>query len=244
METSEFIRVLDREGRTLADAAEAAGVDSAVPTCPGWRVRDLLEHTGSVHRWARAYVAEGIPERRPREAAPELDGPKLVEWFREGHRLLVDTLAAAPAGIECFTFLPAAPAPLAFWARRQAHETSVHRYDAESATGAEPAPVDAGFAADGIDEILRGFHARAKSRVRTERPRVLRVRATDVDDAVWTVRLSAEPAVTERADTGDADCELTGPARVLYLALWNRVPFPEVRGDGSLAALWTERSGI
>jgi len=243
MNTSDFLRALDHEGRALAAAAEAAGVDSAVPTCPGWRVRELVEHTGSVHRWARAYVCEGIAQRRPLTPAPELDGPRLLEWYREGHRLLVDTLTDAPPDVDCFAFLPA-PSPLAFWARRQAHETAVHRYDAESATGARPAPVTAEFAADGIDEILRGFHARAKSRVRTDAPRVLRVRATDVDDAVWTVRLSDGPPVTERTGTGPADCELTGPAPVLYLALWNRVPFPSVEGDASLAELWSRHSAI
>ncbi|NEC73671.1 hypothetical protein G3I25_19170, partial [Streptomyces rochei] len=60
----------------------------------------------------------------------------------------------------------------------------------------------------------------------------------------WTVRLSAEPPVTERAAAGDADCELSGPASRLYSALWNRRPVPEVAGDASLAALWREKSGV
>ena len=34
--------------------------------------------------------------------------------------------------MRCFAFLPA-PSPLAFWARRQAHETGIHRADVESA---------------------------------------------------------------------------------------------------------------
>ncbi|MET8976650.1 maleylpyruvate isomerase family mycothiol-dependent enzyme [Streptomyces sp. NPDC004539] len=246
MQTTEFIHALDREGLALAAAAETAGVDSTVPTCPGWRVRELVEHTGAVHRWARAYVTEGFAARRPLPEVPRLDGPELLEWFRDGHRLLVAALTDAPPDVDCFAFLPA-PSPLAFWARRQAHETAVHRYDAESATGAQPAPVTAEFAVDGIDEILRGFHARERSRVRTEPPRVLRVHATasnDSGDAVWTVRLSAGPPVTERADTAEPDCELSGPAPELYLALWNRQPFPEVRGDAALAALWTERSAV
>lgn len=81
------------------------------------------------------------------------------------------------------------------------------------------------FAADGIDELLRGFHARPKSRVRTDEPRVLRVRANDTDGAVWTVRLTREPPAAEYGDAGDADCEVSGPAARLYLALWNRLPF-------------------
>ncbi|MDX3639588.1 maleylpyruvate isomerase family mycothiol-dependent enzyme [Streptomyces sp. MB09-02B] len=264
------MRALDEEGRLLATAARKAGTDAEVPTCPSWRVRDLVRHTGAVHRWATAFVAEKHPTPRPLPDGPEeLDGDALLTWFEEGHRGLLDTLRAAPADLACWSFLPA-PSPLAFWARRQAHETAVHRADAESALGDAPGapPVEpvvgpsvnsaadpaakiapnlpADFAVDGIDELLLGFHARPKSRVRTATPRVLRVRATDTD-AVWTVRLSSGPPVAERVDVSrapDADCEITGPASRLHLALWNRLPFPAVLGDPALAGLWRETSGI
>ncbi|MFI9803848.1 maleylpyruvate isomerase family mycothiol-dependent enzyme [Streptomyces sp. NPDC052301] len=246
METADFLQTLDREGRLLAAAAAEAGTDAKVPTCPEWQVRDLLRHTGAVHRWAAAFVADGRAEPRPLGEAPDLDGAELVTWYRDSHRLLVDTLAAAPDDVECWTFLPApSPSPLAFWTRRQAHETTVHRHDAEAARGGSPSPVATDFAVDGIDELLRGFHARPRSRVRTEGTRVLRVRAVDAGaDAVWTVRLTAEPPVTVRAATGEAEAELSGAADQLYLALWNRVPLPSATGDQSLAALWREKSGI
>ncbi|MFB7084941.1 maleylpyruvate isomerase family mycothiol-dependent enzyme [Streptomyces sp. NPDC056296] len=243
METATFIEILDREGVLLAAAAESAGADAKVPTCPGWQVRDLLRHTGMVHRWAAAIVAGGHTGPIPDGGLPDLDGSALLTWFREGHGQLVDTLAGASPDVRCWHFLPA-PSPLAFWARRQAHETTVHRIDAESARGGVPTGIDTDFAVDGIDELLCAFHARPKSAVRTEEPRTLRVRATDAPGAVWTVRLSARPPETERGDAGDTDCELTGPAARLYPALWNRHPFPEVTGDASLAALWRERSGV
>jgi uncharacterized protein (TIGR03083 family) len=243
METAEFVRILDQEGRLLAAAAEQAGTDAKVPTCPEWQVRDLVRHTGAVHRWAGALVAEADTSPRPFGGAPDLDGAELLTWFREGHQRLVDTLASADPDLRCWQFLPA-PSPLAFWARRQAHETAVHRFDAESARGGTPSGIAPEFAADGIDELLTGFHARTRSRVRSERPRVLRVRATDTEDAVWTVRLSQEPPAAVRSAEGDAECEITGPAAQLYLSLWNRVPFPGVTGDGSLAELWRTTSGI
>ncbi|MBX9394687.1 maleylpyruvate isomerase family mycothiol-dependent enzyme [Streptomyces sp. TRM72054] len=243
MEIVDFINTLDREGRLLATAAAEAGTGAKVPTCPDWQVRDLLRHTGMVHRWATAFVAEARTSYRPAEELPDLDGDELVAWYREGHRRLVDTLSAAPPDVQCWQVLPA-PSSLAGWARRQAHETTVHRVDAEAARGGTSAEIAPDFAVDGIDELLRAFHARRKSAVRTEEPRVLRVRATDADDAVWTVRLSAEPPVTERDDAGAADCEIGGPADRLYLSLWNRLPFPEVGGDSALADLWREKSGI
>ncbi|UXY26000.1 maleylpyruvate isomerase family mycothiol-dependent enzyme [Streptomyces sp. HUAS TT20] len=244
METADFLQTLDREGRLLTAAAEVAGTDAKVPTCPEWQVRDLLRHTGAVHRWAAGIIADEQTAPRPFGDLPDLDGAELVAWYRDSHHRLVDTLAAAPSDLECWTFHPApSPSPLAFWTRRQAHETTVHRYDAESARTGVPSPVARDFAVDGIDELLRGFHARTRSRVRTDEPRVLRVRASDTGD-VWTVRLSAEPPVTTREESGVAEAELSGPADQLYLALWNRVPMPEVAGNAALAALWRERSGI
>ncbi|MFR9792836.1 maleylpyruvate isomerase family mycothiol-dependent enzyme [Streptomyces sp. MB22_4] len=247
MQTADFLHALDREGRLLAAAADRAGTDAKVPTCPEWQVRDLLRHTGAVHRWAAGFVAEGHTTPRPIGEEPDLDGAELVAWYRDSHRLLVDTLSAAPADLECWTFLPLPElSPLAFWTRRQAHETTVHRYDAEAARGGTPSPVAADLGAEGVDELLRGFHARPKSRVRTAQPKVLRVRATDAGrDAVWTVRLTAdEPPAAVRGASGEADAELSGPADQLYLALWNRVPVPHVSGDHALAALWQETSGI
>ncbi|MEU6351329.1 maleylpyruvate isomerase family mycothiol-dependent enzyme [Streptomyces sp. NPDC047072] len=243
METEEYVRILGHEGQLLASAAAAAGPDAKVPTCPDWQVRDLLKHTGVVHLWAAGFVAERLDSPRPMGDPPDLDGAPLVEWYRASHRRLLDTLTAAEPGLKCWHFL-AAPSPLAFWARRQAHETTVHRFDAEAARGGAPAEIGPAFAVDGIDELLRGFQARDRGRLRTETPRVLRIRATDVDDAVWTVRLTQEPPATEGGAAGEADCEISGPAARLYLALWNRLPFPAVTGDVAVADLWREKSAI
>lgn len=248
MEIAEHIKSLSHEGHLLAAAAEGAGPGAAVPTCPDWQVRHLLRHTGMVHRWATAFVAEGHTAYHPDGGEPDLDGFELLAWFREGHGLLVHALTAAPAGLECWTFMPA-PSPLAFWARRQAHETTVHRVDAESALGGPLSPVGQALALDGIDELLTRFHARPKSRVRTDVPCTLRIRATDAD-AAWTVRLSAEPPQAVRGEgspePGTVDCELSGTAEQLHLALWNRLPLAAVTltGDERPALLWAEKSGI
>ena len=129
---------LRREGELLAAAAGEAGLDADVPGCPGWRVRDLLTHVGFVHRWATGFVGDRLS--RPTgggETEQEMlrNGPadrQLPGWFADGHASLVRTLAAADPGLTCWTFLEA-PSPLAFWARRQAHETAIHRADAQHA---------------------------------------------------------------------------------------------------------------
>ncbi|MFD0527606.1 maleylpyruvate isomerase family mycothiol-dependent enzyme [Kitasatospora arboriphila] len=242
MEIPELVDVLRHEGALLADAAAATPLDAPVPTCPDWRLRDLVLHTGQVHRWAAAHVKGGLT--RPLDAAyqeaawgPAPADADLVEWFRTGHADLVTVLRSAPADLECWSFLPA-PSPLAFWARRQLHETTVHRVDAESAAGTAASPVAPAVAADGLAELLTGFLPRPKSWLRSEEPRTLAVRPTDRPES-WLVTIGQEPPQA-RPGAGPADCTVSGPAHDLYLLLWNRreADAAAVSGDGSLLDLW------
>jgi len=214
MDVAAHIGELRRNGELLAAAVDADGLDRPIPCCPGWQVRDLLQHIGMVHRWAAANVKSGAMATRGTRGtgAPMTDdemrhavGPfpadaLLTGWFREGHAALVETLMSADPAVQCWTFM-AAPTPLAFWARRQAHETAIHRVDAES-VGQAITPVPAEFAADGIDELLTGFAPRARRRLRADPPRTLAVHATDVSAAAegadWVVRVGPEGAKTAR----------------------------------------------
>jgi uncharacterized protein (TIGR03083 family) len=245
MEPPEHIAALERDGALLAAAAGRAGLDAMVPPCPPWRVRDLLRHLGFVHRWAAGYVGQAREEMtdEPGEDELLLTGPgdaELLGWFCDGHAELVRALRSADPRLRCWTFLPA-PSPLAFWARRQAHETAIHRADAESAAG-EVAPFPAPFAADGIDELIMGFWARG--RARADRSCCLQVRATDTGGE-WLVELG-DPAAA-RQGAAAADCTVAGPASDLYLLLWNRPPCGgqdagrvSVGGDSGLLRLWQD----
>ncbi len=153
MTINEYIAALRREGDLLAAAAESSDLGVMIPTCPDWRLRDMVRHIGGVHRWATAHVAQqrtqpiGQEEEDALMAAwPEDDA--LIAWFRAGHAALVHALITASPDLACWTFLDA-PSPLAFWARRQAHETGIHRADAEC-VGGQPTEFPPAFAADGI----------------------------------------------------------------------------------------------
>jgi uncharacterized protein (TIGR03083 family) len=247
VDVATWIEALRLEGARMGDAAGSAGPDAPVPSCPEWVVRDLVRHTGGVHRWATGVVAtphtevwavglEEVVGTWPPDAA-------LVSWFREGHAGLVAALEAAPADLECWTILRA-PSPLAHWARRQAHETTMHRVDTELAAGQSVGPVDAGLAADGVDELLCGFVPRRSTGLRAETPSVLAVRSTDTDEA-WVLRIDADGVSAARvgADGGEAEragdeagCTVSGAAEDLYLALWNRgrTETLAVEGDGAV----------
>jgi uncharacterized protein (TIGR03083 family) len=248
MRIEEYLAALSREGELMAEALAQADLDQTVPTCPDWTLRELGHHIGRVHRWAATHVrerrTEQLPEQEEDRAWGEMPADdQLVPWFRTGHAALLDALATAPEDLACWTFLPA-DTPLVFWARRQAHETAVHRADAQGVAGAM-SQVPAGFAVDGIDELLLCFYGRPRNRVRSETLRTLAVAATDAD-AAWLIRIGPEGARPERSDAGGADGEVRGPASDLYLALWNRAPIDrlELSGDTELVGLWQTRSGV
>jgi uncharacterized protein (TIGR03083 family) len=237
VEVAELIAGLRQDGELMAKAAAAVEPDAPIPTCPEWVMRDLVLHTGQVHRWATVHVAEQLVEAADAAAvmgqAPE--NARLVDWFRDGHQTLVDALESAEPDLDCWSFMTA-PSPLAFWARRQCHETGIHRADAESASG-PISPFPAAIAADGVDELLRCFITRPGGRLKSDTPRTLLVQTTDTGDD-WLVRIS-DKVETERS-SGAADCTVTGPASDVHLFLWNRgdTSTVDVKGDKSLLDLW------
>lgn len=252
----DHLTALRRDGERMAAAAAAAGLGAEVPPTPGWRVRDLLAHTGHVHRWAASYLRTGNPSPAEIEGDGTLPVPdeELLGWFRDGHAALVDAFDGADPERSCWTLWPGAPSPLAFWARRQAHETAVHRVDAElalaasgrpDAGGGEPAAVSAEFGADGIDELLAGFYARRHRGLVSPEPVALAVRCTDVD-AGWTIRIGADAREVGRRAACDAACTISGAAADLYLVLWNRRGLGEIQvsGDSGVLALWRDRARI
>jgi uncharacterized protein (TIGR03083 family) len=246
VEISDHIAALGREGELLAAAAARTDLDAPIPTCPEWRMRDLLRHLGDVHRWAAAHVADARTEPIGAAELHTIAGPlpedaALIDWFRRGLGRVLRTLESADPRIVCWTFL-SAPSPLAFWARRQAHETGIHRADAESPGGAiTPFPAD--FAADGIEEMLFGFLARpgdGQDGRQDVPPRTLQLRSTDTGGE-WLVRVAQE-TVEVRREHGKADCVVRAPASDLHLLLWNRLSPDglDVSGDHSLLSFWRE----
>jgi uncharacterized protein (TIGR03083 family) len=252
MEVSDLVEALDDQGQLLTKAARGGDLDLGVPTCPGWNLRDLIMHVGQVHRWATAYVTGALAEPLTAEEEKVLfaetpTDERIVEWFSNGHAALCDALRSAPAGLACWSFLPS-PSPLAFWARRQAHETAIHRGDAEQCFGALT-PFEPAFAADGVDELLTGFAARGR-KLLSNPPRTMVVESTDTADR-WLVILGTEQVTAQRVPgsvSGPAavDCTVRGTAPDLYLALWNRLhtSILETEGDRSVLDGFCERLQI
>lgn len=235
MEIPGLIAQLAADGPRLIEAAQRAGWDAPVPATE-WTVRELVTHVGGVHRWAADIVTTGSQTHETAAGDAVGTGPGddgLVEWFKSGHAGLVEVLQKAQDDLDCLTFLPA-ESPRHFWARRQAHETAIHRVDAESAAG-EVTGFDASFAQDGIAEILNGF-ARRKANATSTRATI---GLDAADGPSWLITLGGERIVSaESEELAGTDVTVRGLSSDLYLWLWNRPCDAVVDGDADIAHLW------
>ena len=234
---------IDVEGTALTRLAET-GWKEPVPTCPGFDVATLVAHTGATHRWAAANLTAGERVRFSQlEPAPDGQEARLA-WFGEGLSGLLAAADSVDPEAEVWTFAPSGERRSAWWLRRMAGETSVHRWDAGAAVaaagGPPPGPVEAQVAAAGIDEYFADFIPRLPAETFADWSGTLHLHATDADGE-WLIDLAAitQPARREHAK---ADTALRGPASDLLLWLWNREAAAalEVFGDPSPVERWRQ----
>lgn len=234
LERTVYLDHLARESAALADAAAAAGPDAPVPGCPGWTVTDLLRHAAGGDTWARLIVETGSREGVPTELPADTPtGDALVARYRDGADALVRTLTDVDPTASVWTFA-ASDRTAMFWIRRRAHETTVHRVDAQAAAGAA-APIDPAFASDGIDEYLTVFAPRFGKDL-AQLGGSIHLHCTDVEGE-WLVVPGADGIVVTR-EHAKGDVAARGRAEDLLLLLWGRraVSEVEVFGDDALLA--------
>jgi uncharacterized protein (TIGR03083 family) len=216
----DFLENLQRTGERFIDVIARSDRDALVPCCPGWLLRDLALHQGHVWEWARHCIEAGTHVDQSEESVID---ERLPAWLRDQLDALVGLLRATDPEAPTWTFGPK-PRLAAFWFRRQAHEVTVHLWDAESAVGT-PHPISAELAADGVDEVFTVFLPR---QVRLER-------MAAVDEGV---RIRLPDGRTY--DIGDrASAEVTGDPSDLLLALWHRLPLDVLTISGDVNAART-----
>jgi len=234
---ADFVQHMRIEYSALRAAAVAVGPDAEVPTCPGWTVHGLVDHVGMVHSWALRALRTPADGERPRPDDRPADWDELLAWSGEKFAELADTLAGATSNTPAWTFI--GPKTFAFWSRRQAHETAIHRLDAEHARHGGDVPsllFDVEFAADGVDEYLTRSLPRVAQRKPIERSGRVLFHAADAGRA-WEVRLTPgrPPEVGPITDSGtDEDATVAGTADALYRAVWGRPTGAITSGDRSL----------
>jgi uncharacterized protein (TIGR03083 family) len=233
----------------LADIVRTSDPDRPVPTCPDWTLRQLATHIGRVHRWAAHIVATRSADYVPFSSIADARYPQppkeRAAWLRAGADRVIEAITdAGDASVWAFGRL----APAGFWARRQSHETMVHRVDAELAVG-QDSVLDADLAADAIDEWLAlatGSWRSAEGPGPLPPGASLQLQVTGAGKAPgWLITGSGAGPGVQRSDqfadsrVPDADVSLSGPAGPLLLVLVRRLPAdnPGVTVTGNRAVL-------
>ncbi|HUF96950.1 MAG TPA: maleylpyruvate isomerase family mycothiol-dependent enzyme [Ilumatobacter sp.] len=220
-EPADYIERLLADAELFSVAVVAGPLDAPVAACPGWDLEQLTRHMAHIHRWATHCVEHG---ERPAEGtiaepAAGLDGPALATWLLDGAATLAHALRTTDPQQPTWHPFPV-PLVTSVWARRQAHETSVHRWDAQHAVG-DADGIDPAFAGDGIDEFFTIALPRTVIREQIAPPAgSVHVHCTDVDGE-WLAWFDDDGYhVIPEHRKGDA--ALRGPAEQVLLALYHR----------------------
>jgi uncharacterized protein (TIGR03083 family) len=245
-----WLGALRSDGPAFRAAVSAVDGDAPVPTCPGWTIAELVVHLGGVYAWIGSHVARGVtdrPDGRPGEGIGDVPGwPATITWWDEQYARLMKLLDALDSDLPAWNWAPQ-PKKAVFWDRRVAHETAVHRWDAQFAIGAAE-PLEAKLAADGISEVLDTWLPAGRRKGHSDLEGVVHLAATDVAQD-WYVRLRGEGVAL--LDTGtlldDDDhhtrVEAVGTASDLLLAMYGRVQFDVVDVAGEIGLLGGLRTG-
>jgi uncharacterized protein (TIGR03083 family) len=238
VDKTRYLELLRLDGEALARAA-TKDLAARVPSTPEWDMAALVVHTGQVHRHKAAIVRDGgreYPKGLEVEPGPPESGD-LIDWYLDGLETLINVLVEADPHAAVWSW--GSDQHVAFWIRRMAQETAVHRWDAEAAI-ADPEPIEADLAVDGIEEMLGEFIP--GEAIPYEGPRGdLSLQCLDAG-AGWTVHLTPGAPPTFNARTGPGNATVRGPASDVLLLLWRRVTLDDVKVSGNeklAAAFWS-----
>jgi uncharacterized protein (TIGR03083 family) len=231
VEHAALVEQIRIQSEAFRAAAVKAGPEARVPTCPEWTVQQLVTHLARVYAFAIASAQTPPDADRPsRPNAPE-GWDELLTWWAEQRDALTDLLERTDPDAPAWVFAVEGPRVVGFWARRQAHETAIHRLDAEHALAGSAAPsavptlvFGPEFAADGIDEFLTLQRSVGHRRGWSDKSGRLLFHAADAGRA-WQVRLRpGEPIEVGRAEGSGTheDTTVAGTADAVYRAVWGR----------------------
>ena len=230
-----LLGALRREGGDFRDAVAKSELSALVPPCPEWTVQRLVNHMAGLYEWVCQIIELGGEKPARREAQQR--GDDVLAWFDEALATALSTLDKTDPDAPAWNW-STQPDVAAFWPRRMAHETAVHRWDAQMVSGLA-SPIDHELAADGVSEVLDTFLPAGRAAVTHDAEGLVRLTATDLGQT-WLVRLrESGPTLLDEDTIFDESPEpqtrVAGGASDLVLALWGRVPVSVLAVEGDPA---------
>jgi uncharacterized protein (TIGR03083 family) len=240
VEPAAYLDHLQVQGAALAAAARRAP-EAPVPSCPDWDMKALVAHAGRIFYWVDQIVREKSATYVKAQSTTLEDFDAIVSWYEGGLAAVLGTLGATDPAEAVWNWYDRGPAPAAFWYRRMAHETTIHRWDADNAAAAGQAgPIPPDLAGDGIDEYLSFVGGWLARKPIAGLHGSLHLHATDAEGE-WSMDLRPDGLDLAR-EHRKSDAAIRAPVSDLYLWMLNRVPAdgPTLQcfGDEAIVASW------
>ena len=233
MEREQYLHALRSETDTLLVVARS-GLEQPVPSCPGWRVGDVLAHVGQALNWMSQIIESRSQEvlwPHTNQHGYDWQSPGLFDWFQASRDRFVRLFGETDPDEPVWSW--AGDNRAHFWLRLETMECAIHRWDAQSAVGTQE-PIDRELAEDVIDATLRWFVPGRRSRSSLpDRGESYRFEQTDGPHS-WSIRMVEGRVVTGGHEATDVVAR--GTASHILLYLWvreSRAGF-EVTGDSAV----------
>ena len=239
MDDVRFLECLSADYARLRDAAAAGEPTAPVPGCPGWTMGDLVSHVAMVYLHKASSMRTGrMPQPWPPAGLAE--EPSLPLLGRAYGELIAEFGEHAPADPTPTWYDP--DQTVAFWIRRMAQETVIHRIDAEQAAGVPVTAVPDDLAVDGVDEVLKRFLAYASTNWPDDFAQLKggHLASQDGQDtitviagrAAWTLRPSPRGVPVEDGAGDHPKVAVQAAPQEMLLWLWGRTGDDAVRVTG------------
>jgi uncharacterized protein (TIGR03083 family) len=232
----QYLNHLNADYQLLAAAIPDAPVD--VPSCPGWTTKDLAKHMAHVYL-GQAFVVETARQAENKEhLAPYPRTEDYLEFMGWGFEAITKALDINRPERPTWSWHHSDQS-VDFWFRRMAHETVIHRIDAEQAVG-KVSKIDESLALDGVDEVLDFLPLTGSW---PEVPNidfgiVSIVASTKNSYKVWDLNFTNEAATVSAVAESNSSARLliSGDAEAMDLYLWGRIdssdPRISITGEG------------
>lgn len=225
MRYDDFIDAIEDEGAAFVEVLRSADTDAEVPACPGWTVRQLGVHLTRAHRWWTHVVETGGTEEPDDRPDVDDDPDDLPAYLEQGVAGLTGALRDREEFDPAWTWW--GEHHVGRIARRMAHETAMHRWDIQDATG-DREPIDGRLAADGIREFIDVFLAAEEEPWPHEAATIHLHRS----DGRGNFSITLDPMHGQSRRARDDAAVVSGSASDLLLVLWRRKELDAVRVTG------------
>lgn len=241
-----YSRAVATGAEAIAEAVEADPARK-VPNCPSWDLAALARHVGLLYVRVSEQVRRRSPEPvRSSELPPAPQERALGPWLRQSADRLLEALRSTDGDVPAGHWRDQA-VTAGFWWRRMAHETIVHRVDAEDCLG-RAALLDSDLAVDGTDEVLELFLPFSTGKGTWPPDGALWLVRADGPEQWWVeagkgnvhVRRQPPGSLPPEGPPLSAAARVEAPANELFLMCWGRrvPPTTEVTGSYALLEDW------